>query len=132
MKRVLLVDDQPHILRVVKRALDGKGYSVDVARNGVSAFEKLQQADYDVLITDQQMPQMSGTELCERMHAELPPPHPFTLLITASTASELRDWVQRHIGVELLEKPISLRELGQRLEDLCTGVCTTPVQTGRT
>lgn len=116
MCRVLLVDDQPHILRVVKMALGGKGYAVDVASDGLMAFEKLQQTSYDVLITDQQMPRMCGTELCERLRAELPPPHPYVLLVTASTAADLREWVERQGSVELLEKPISLRHLRQRLD----------------
>ena len=118
MRRVLLVDRQPHILRVVKMGLDGPRYAVDVARDGLQALELLRLHRYDVLITDVQMPRMSGTELCEAMHSELAPPFPHTLLVTASTAADLRDWVRQRPHTELLEKPISLRRLKQQLDEL--------------
>jgi len=118
MKRVLLVDDQPHILRVIKMALDGKGYEVDTARDGVLALRALRDACFDVLITDVQMPNMDGVELCERMHLELPSPHPYTLMVTASTEESLREWASARDDVEFLEKPISLRRLRQRLDEL--------------
>lgn len=118
MTRVLVVDDQPHILRVIRMALAGKGYEVDIARDGALGLQALQRARYDVLITDVQMPNMDGVELCERMHTELPAPHPYTLMVTASTEETLRDWVATRGDVEFLEKPISLRRLCQRLGEL--------------
>ena len=118
MRRVLLVDDQPHILRVMKMGLQGKDYAIDVASDGQLAFEQLQKGGYDILITDQQMPRLCGSELCDRIYAELPPPYPRVLLVTAATAGDLREWVEAHDGVELLEKPISLRVLRQRLEQI--------------
>lgn len=116
MRRILLVDDEPHVIRVIKLALDRKGYQVDVARNGEQALEKLHAQTYDVLITDYQMPRMDGQRLCQALHDEIAGPKPLTLIITAKTDSELREWAEQSADTEFLEKPLSLRRLTARLE----------------
>lgn len=116
-KRIMIVDDQPHIIRVIKLALKSKSYRVDTALNGAEALEKLRRERYDVLITDLEMPKMNGKELCETLHAELPDPKPFTLIITAKTNPELRSWAAVLPHTEFLEKPLSLRWLERRLND---------------
>lgn len=121
MRRILLVDDEPHVIRVIKLALDRKGYEVDVARNGEQALGKLRERAYDVLITDYQMPRMDGQALCQALHEEIAGPKPLTLIITAKTDGELRDWAEQSAGTEYLEKPLSLRRLTTRLEDYFRG-----------
>ena len=127
MRRILLVDDEPHVIRVIKLALDRKGYQVDVARNGEQGLEKLRTQTYDVLITDYQMPRMDGQELCRALHDEIAGPKPLTLIITAKTDSELRDWAEKSADTEYLEKPLSLRRLTARLEDYFGGAPATQV-----
>ena len=116
MRRVLVVDDEPHILRVLKTSLESHGYRIDVARDGAIALELLRHDRYDAVVTDVQMPNMSGQELCERMLAEYPAPLPYTLLVTASTDDALREWVAARTGIEFIEKPVSLRRLRQHLD----------------
>lgn len=116
MKKILLVDDQPHIIRVIKLTLDRKGFKVDTAVNGEEALEKLRDDDYDVLITDIEMPRMDGQRLCEAMHRQLTDLKLLTLVITAKTDQELRDWAVQLPQTEFLEKPLSLRRLTARLE----------------
>lgn len=116
MKKILVVDDQPHVIRVIKLALDRKGHKVDVAYDGKEALRKLHGEDYDVLITDFQMPRMDGRQLCEAMYREVAGPKPRVLLITAKTELELRDWARFFPDTEFLEKPLSLRQLSARLD----------------
>ena len=59
--RVLLVDDEPDNVALLTRILHGT-YAVDSANSGEEALEKLQQGNYDIIITDQRMSGMSGTE----------------------------------------------------------------------
>ena len=117
MRSILLVDDEPHVIRVIKLALSRKGYQVDVARNGEQALEKLHKRTYDVLITDYQMPRMDGQRLCQALHEEISGPKPLTLIITAKTDDELRAWAEQSAHAEFLEKPLSLRRLTARLDD---------------
>ena len=116
-KKILIVDDEPHIIRVIKLSLTRKGYLVDSARNGMEALEKLHREIYDVLITDIQMPCMDGRQLCQSLHKQVYAHKPFTFLLTSRTEQEYREWASNLTNIEFLEKPLSLRWLMSRLDD---------------
>lgn len=111
MHKILVVDDQPHIIRVIRLGLEREGYQVESAGNGQEALERLQNGRYDVLITDVEMPRMSGRELCEALHRNVAGPLPYTLVLTAKTDVSIRSWVEALPATQLLEKPISLHRL---------------------
>jgi CheY-like chemotaxis protein len=69
--RVLCVDDEATILRLLSMLLTRRGYHVDVASNGAAAWETVAQdpTRFDVVITDNQMPGMSGVELAQKLRA---------------------------------------------------------------
>ncbi len=116
-KKILIVDDEPHIIRVIKLSLTRKGYLVDSARNGLEALEKLHNEIYDVLITDIQMPCLDGQQLCQTIHEQMSAHKPFTFLLTSRTEQEYREWASKLTSIEFLEKPLSLRWLMSRLDD---------------
>jgi len=64
--RILVVDDEPQIRRVMRMALTGEGYEVDDARSGEEALEKLRARRYDLMILDMNMPDVSGLEVCRK------------------------------------------------------------------
>jgi CheY-like chemotaxis protein len=64
--RILLVDDDPRILKVLSRLLRSKGYEVETCEAPGPALGKLQAAAYDLLVTDQVMGGMRGLELARR------------------------------------------------------------------
>jgi CheY-like chemotaxis protein len=115
MKRVLIVDDEPHVVRVLKLSLQREGYEVDSAPNPGVALDKLRSSRPDVLITDVQMPGMSGRELCETLHVNMPDREFLILVMTSMAARENREWVSRLPNIEFLEKPLSPRTLLARL-----------------
>ncbi len=117
MKRILIVDDEPHVIRVLKLALRPRGYEVEAVSDPREAMDKLKGFAPDVLITDIQMPGLSGRELCERIHAEMPQRSFLILVMTAMAARENREWVGRLPNTEFLEKPLSPRSLAARLDD---------------
>ncbi|MBS1789856.1 MAG: response regulator transcription factor [Acidobacteria bacterium] len=65
--RILVVDDEPQILRVLRRGLSARGYEVQTASNGEEALSVFAQWPADLVITDLSMPQMAGLELCRRL-----------------------------------------------------------------
>jgi two-component system alkaline phosphatase synthesis response regulator PhoP len=67
--RILVVDDEPIIRRFMEGMLAKLGYDVDAAKDGAEAWEALQVKHYDLLITDNNMPKVSGVELLQRLHA---------------------------------------------------------------
>ena len=118
MKRLLVVDDEPHVARVLKVSLAKEGWSVEVAHNGHEALLAIAANPPDVMITDIQMPGMGGEELCRHLHAQ-PPPRPFPILVmTSMTARDQRVWAAELGGIEFLEKPVSPRRVATTLTQL--------------
>ena len=70
MKRVLVVEDDPTLRRVIELVLDARGYVVDQARHGGAALERMAELAPDVVVADLRMPLMDGHELLERVRAE--------------------------------------------------------------
>jgi DNA-binding response OmpR family regulator len=116
MKRVLIADDEPHIAMVLKLHLERAGYSVETAANGRTAFEAIQRRAPDALITDIQMPLMTGRELCEAIEKSLPSRTFPILVMTSRTGREEREWTAAMGLLEFLEKPVSMRAVVSRLE----------------
>jgi len=68
--RILVVDDDPQIRRVMRVTLTAQGYEVDDARSGDEALEKLRQRRSDLVLLDMNMPGLSGIETCRLIRAD--------------------------------------------------------------
>lgn len=66
-KRALIVDDNIALARVSQFALDNAGFETATAHNGRIALELALESQFDIVITDQQMPELTGTELCRKL-----------------------------------------------------------------
>jgi two-component system, OmpR family, KDP operon response regulator KdpE len=67
--RILVVDDDPQIRRVLKVTLSGQGFEVDDAKNGEAALDKLRDSRFDLVLLDINMPGMTGLEVCRTIRA---------------------------------------------------------------
>jgi two-component system, OmpR family, KDP operon response regulator KdpE len=67
--RILVVDDEPQIARVLRTGLKTHGYDVRVASDGISALETFEDWHPDLVVTDLAMPNLDGLELCRRLRA---------------------------------------------------------------
>ena len=63
LQKILIVDDEPNILHLYKKILSDRGYHVDTALDGEAAWLELQVENYDLVITDNYMPKLSGMDL---------------------------------------------------------------------
>jgi CheY-like chemotaxis protein len=89
-RHILLVDDEPHVLRVLRLSLEREGYIVATASDGNAALASMAQQLPDVLISDIQMDGMDGRTLCPLARATYPD-HPFLILVmTSMTAPDER------------------------------------------
>ena len=68
-KRLLVVDDEPNLLRAVEACLRAEGFEVATARSGREALLRIAQTVPDLIVSDIRMPGMSGYELAEQLHA---------------------------------------------------------------
>lgn len=116
-KRILLVDDQAHIVRILKRALTQNGYIVDTALNGVDALALLQEERYAAVVSDYQMPKMDGVELCEKFRLQDPTGNTLLILSTAVADHSLEEWANALVNTIYLEKPVSLKRLTDTLSE---------------
>lgn len=117
MKQILIADDEPHVIRVMSLRLKRAGYDVEAAANGAVALEQIRAHQPDVLITDVQMPRMTGRELCEQIQAEFPDRKFLVVVLTSRTEVEHRDWSRKLTNTRFLEKPASMTQLLAMLED---------------
>ncbi len=115
MKKVLLVDDEQHILKVMQIALARYGYSVSTALNGVEGLQKYNAETPDAIIVDIDMPRMNGRELCSTIFAENPQPRCKIFISTGSALRDMRHWAKQFEQIMFMEKPISMRTVADRL-----------------
>ncbi len=117
MKKLLVVDDEPHVSMILKQFLERSNYQVTTALNGQQALAKIAKEMPDLLITDVQMPKMNGIDLCEEINRSFPELQKLIIVMTSRTDGDIRTWVAPHAHIELMEKPLSMRRLISRLND---------------
>ncbi len=117
-RKVLVVDDEIHIVHVVAIKLRNNGYEVVTADNGAQAFELACSEKPDVLVTDLQMPVMTGLELVEKLRDnEVTKDVPVIMLTARSFA--VSDEQQQQLRLSgCLSKPFSPKELLATIEDV--------------
>ena len=128
MRHVLIADDEPMVLRLLRIALERAGYRVSSVADGLAAWERIQQAPPDVLITDIDMPRMNGEQLCRRVQMEMPDRAFPICVLTSKTALEHRDWSGKIADLMFLEKPVSVRTLLAKLDARFHGGAQPPLR----
>lgn len=116
MKRILIVDDEPPMIRVITYQLTRQGYAVENAPDGRAGLERILANPPDVLVTDILMPRMTGRELCLALEQQHPQRSFPIFVMTSMTDREHREWTAKIANLEFMEKPISTRILIARLE----------------
>jgi two-component system alkaline phosphatase synthesis response regulator PhoP len=117
-KRVLVVDDEIHIVHVVAIKLRNNGYEVMTAGDGAEAFKIACEEKPDIIVTDFQMPVMSGLELVEKLRGrEETREIPVIMLTARSFAIEEQQKEDLQIS-QCLSKPFSPKELLENIEDI--------------
>ncbi len=114
-KRILVVDDEPDILELIRLALTQEGFSVETAATAGAGLDAIAKNAPDLVVLDLMLPDMSGTEVCRTLRSNPDTAHLPVLMLTAR--SEETD---RVVGFELgaddyVTKPFSPRELVLRI-----------------
>ena len=116
-RKVLIVDDEFHIVQVVAIKLRNNGFEVLTAENGAVAYQLACEQHPDIIITDYQMPVMSGLELIEKLRQNSETEALPVVMLTARNFSIEDDQRQRLRISACLSKPFSPREVLQTVEE---------------
>jgi len=117
-KKVLVVDDEIHIVHVVAIKLRNNGYEVVSAENGAEAFELARQEKPDIIVTDFQMPVMTGLELVEKLRQCQQTKDIPVILLTARNFAISQEQQENLQISDCLSKPFSPKELLGNIEDI--------------
>lgn len=116
--KILVVDDSPDNLFLIKTVLEGEGYSVTTADNGINALAELEKSPYDLVLLDLMMPGMDGYEVTKHIREDtqfqtyIP-----ILLITAHNAPNVAKGLD--LGADdFIRKPVTIDELLARVRSL--------------
>jgi|SRR5688572_1471632 two-component system, chemotaxis family, chemotaxis protein CheY len=119
-KRILVIDDASLVRRYYRAALEGAGFEVAEALNGLEALEQVLTAHFDLLIVDVNMPQMDGVSFLKALRGKRLPLSSIPALITSSEAETLRVAAARAAGANFyVVKPLSQETLVQYALLLC-------------
>ena len=112
-RRVLLIDEQAHVLRVMRLNLNRYGYEVEMAMSSENALRLVQDNQYGMVIITSDLPDMSAQQLYENFEVKVGLLCPATLVGTAGDDS----WINSTTFAERLEKPVSLVSIVARLSE---------------
>lgn len=116
--KILIVEDEYEIANLVRETLERETFSCDIARDGLTALDRFQEWEPDVIILDLMLPQLDGLEVCNRIRQKSVLKDPYILMLTAKGEE-----IDRIIGLstgadDYLVKPFSPRELVARVRAL--------------
>lgn len=115
-RKILVIDDEAPIRRVVALKLKNNGYNVLVAANGEEGLHLIRSEKPDVVISDIMMPKMDGKSLCEITNG-LKATRPFlTIIMTCSIAGGEQEWISQMSDTVFMEKPFSPARLTERID----------------
>lgn len=117
--KILVCDDDPTVRNILSMILKSLDHEVEIACDGQEAMEKIQARAFDVLITDNKMPRLSGVKLVEKlreMNTRLK-----VMMITGFPDQLYDDVKNRPLFEEVLIKPFNAKDILERLKDLSVG-----------
>jgi DNA-binding response OmpR family regulator len=116
-KTILLVDDDPEIIKALRTVLESKGYRVLTAADGNAGLAVADRENPHLVLVDMMMPKKSGFLVLQKLKSK-PENKPKVIMITANEGSRHRAYAEM-LGVDdYLRKPFALDRLLERVEEL--------------
>ncbi len=116
--RILLVDDEPNIVKIVNRRLVSEGYSVLIAMDGMTALEKARSEKPDLIILDVMLPKLSGYEVCRQLKQDTRYQKIPIIMLTA-LAHESDEEFGFEVGTDAyIRKPFRAQQLLEKIKEL--------------
>ena len=114
--KILIIDDEASIRRVISLKLQNRGYQVLTAGDGEEGLRIIQSEQPQVVITDINMPRLNGKELCEQTDPLKKNRDFLTVVLTARISKDEQCWIEQMHHTQFMEKPFSPSKLLDRIE----------------
>ena len=118
--KILLVDDEPDVTRILSKRLGRRGYECQAAANGQEAVDAMAQFAFGVIIMDVKMPVMDGMSALQIIHARWPKTQ--IILLSGHADMQLAVQAMSEGAFGYLMKPVDIEELLFKIEDAVTQV----------
>ncbi|GIX35093.1 MAG: DNA-binding response regulator [Lysobacteraceae bacterium] len=114
---VLIIEDNRHIQEMVGEYLEGRGFELDYASDGLSGLRLASENDYDLIVLDLMLPRLDGLEVCRRLREEVRKATPVLMLTARDTLDDKVRGLEVG-GDDYLVKPFAIQELEARIRAL--------------
>lgn len=116
--KILIAEDNAALGNVLKFNLERVSFDVTLVNNGLSALEALAQTQFDLIISDQQMPHVEGSEICRRLRTMPGYENTPVILVTAKGLELNLENLRRELGISaVFSKPFSPTAVIQKAEE---------------
>jgi DNA-binding response OmpR family regulator len=117
-RRILVVDDEPHIRRVLSAILGSQGYDVRTARDGMEGLDELSLESVDLVILDLMMPGANGLEILSKIRSDPLRSDTPVIILTAKGQDADRDAAMAGGANDFMTKPFSPKKLIARIHEI--------------
>jgi len=120
MKKILIADDHPEVVELVRVTLEGGNYEIVDASNGKEALEKIRKMKPDLVLLDIIMPKMDGFEVCRKLRKD-PQIKEIPIIMLTAKGQAVDQEKGRQIGArDYITKPFSPSALLVKIEEILT------------
>jgi CheY-like chemotaxis protein len=116
-RTILIADDEPEVVQLVRMILEWEGYKVVAAADGLETLERVETHNPDLILLDVRMPKMSGLTVLEHLAKSEAVAIPVIMLSVVTTQPEVRAALQRG-AVAYLTKPFELKEMTRLVDQI--------------
>ena len=116
-RTILIADDEPEVVQLVRMILEWEGYTVVAAADGLKTLERVETHNPDLILLDVRMPKMSGLTVLEHLAKSEAVAIPVIMLSVVTTQPDVRSALQRG-AVAYLTKPFELKEMTRLVEQI--------------
>jgi two-component system alkaline phosphatase synthesis response regulator PhoP len=127
---VLLIDDEPYILRALSFLLSREGYTVLTAENGEEGLERIREAHPPLVFLDIMMPRLNGYQVCELIRRDPSLADTYVIMLSARGQRDDREGGLLSGADEYVTKPFSPREIAHKVHALMSSDARAPSPTG--
>jgi DNA-binding response OmpR family regulator len=117
-KRILIADDDPHVIRSLTFVLNKEGYDSLAATNGEEAMLKIRESKPSLMFLDVMMPRKNGYEVCQEVKGDPTLSNTYIIMLTAKGQEADRETGLSMGADEFVTKPFSLMKLADRVKQI--------------